>query len=323
MKYFFFTLIFTLTFVSYAGDNVRAKLMDWIILSDSTDPAIEQGTCVIQGNIKMFSSTFPLSGVRVGTNSIETLSDSIGNFTLIAKPTDTVFYCYLQGWSEIYKLYPNFQDQHRLVVDVYMSQGNQLMRKPVVYLYNPTVLEAKITVEPKGEFTFTYPQYNEGWSVRVNEDQSLTDLSSGKEFPYLFWEAETENLFFDFSEKQLDGWIMKTDTCIGFLEGQLSELGLNEIEQTDFITFWAPILAHSEFAVVQFLVDEAYSNKIAEMTVVPNPESIRRVYLLMAPLDSPYIGLDVVPQEFDTFERKGFTVIEWGGTELSFMDIKF
>jgi hypothetical protein len=28
-------------------------------------------------------------------------------------------------------------------------------------------------------------------------------------------------------------------------------------------------------------------------------------------------NINFVPQEFSTFDREGFTLIEWGGTELS------
>ncbi len=323
MKYLLLGLLINMTGIMHARNLELLGLPGWTIVSDVKDDSIPKGEVIIEGNVKMFSSTLPLSDVRIGTSSNETLTDSLGNFTLNAKANDTLFYCYRSGWSEIYELNPNFKSKHRITIDVYLSQERQIMKKPVIYLYNNTPLKAQVNIVPKGEFTFTYPKYDNGWNVSVQPNGGIIDLKSNKEFPYLFWEAETDGLFFDFTEKQMEGWIIKTDTCISFLENQLSALGLNEVEQTDFITFWAPLLSKEEYAVVQFLLDDAYKNSIADIAISPQPDAMRRVYLLMAPLDNAFIGINMVPQSFAPFQRNGFTVLEWGGTELNFLDLKF
>ena len=323
MKYLLLGLLINMTGIMHARNLELLGLPGWTIVSDVKDDSIPKGEVIIEGNVKMFSSTLPLSDVRIGTSSNETLTDSLGNFTLNAKANDTLFYCYRSGWSEIYELNPNFKSKHRITIDVYLSQERQIMKKPVIYLYNNTPLKAQVNIVPKGEFTFTYPKYDNGWNVSVQPNGGIIDLKSNKEFPYLFWEAETDGLFFDFTEKQMEGWIIKTDTCISFLETHLSALGLNEVEQTDFITFWAPLLSKEEYAVVQFLLDDAYKNSIADIAISPQPDAMRRVYLLMAPLDNAFIGINMVPQSFAPFQRNGFTVLEWGGTELNFLDLKF
>lgn len=43
------------------------------------------------------------------------------------------------------------------------------------------------------------------------------------------------------------------------------------------------------------------------------PESILRINMVWKSLNN-YIEIE--PQEFTTFERNGFTVVEWGGKEL-------
>jgi hypothetical protein len=323
MKYLFLSVIVCFSGLIFGQNDPIVIGPGWSVIADIKDKSIPDGEVIIEGNIKMFSSAMPLSHVRVGTNSNETLSDSLGNFSLAAMADDTVFYCYRSGWSEIYELNPAFKNQHRITIDAYLSQERQMVKKPVIYLYNDEELKVDVKVKPKGDFTFTYPKYENGWSVSVNPTGGMLDLKSNQEFPYLFWEAETEGLFFDFTEKQMEGWVIKTDSCIAFLEHQLSALGLNETEQTDFITFWAPILSRSDYAVVQFLLDDAYQYRIAEMEITPSPDAMRRVYLLMAPLDRPFIGINTVPQTFSPFNRTGFTVLEWGGTELDFLDLKF
>lgn len=323
MKHLLLGLYIGIAGIIHAHSSEMLGLPGWTIVSEIKNDSIPEGDVILEGNVKMFSSALPLSDVRIGTSSSETLTDSLGDFTLNAKASDSLFFCYRSGWSEIYEINPNFKSQHIITIDVYLFQERQIMKKPIIYLYNDTPINAQIKITPKGEFTFTYPKYEDGWNVSVQPKGGIVDLKSNKEFPYLFWEAETEGLFFDFTEKQMEGWVIKTDTCISFLENQLTALGLNEVEQTDFITFWAPILSKDEYAVIQFLLDDVYQNNIAEIEISPKPDAIRRVYLLTAPLNNAFIGINMVPQTFAPFQRNGFTVLEWGGTELNFLDLKF
>ena len=321
----FLSLLFSFIFVlSLSAHKTEfSKNPGWTIVSSKLDKSIHPDSVIIQGNIKVLSSKYPLQNVRVGIGQKEVSTDSDGNFSITGAATDTLFYCYRPGWTEIYELFPKFKKQHRITIEVYLDKKKQLMRKPIIYLYNNQPLNATIHLKPKGDFTFTYPNYTNKWNIRINPNGNLTDLKTNKEYPYLFWEAETQDLFFNYSEKQLEGWMIKTDSCITFLENKLAQLGLNDTEQTDFITFWAPIMAQNEYALVQFIVDDAYQNTICEMTIEPKPDAIRRVYILTAPLDRPYIGLNVVPQNLQPFIRKGFTILEWGGTKLDFSNIKF
>lgn len=59
-------------------------------------------------------------------------------------------------------------------------------------------------------------------------------------------------------------------------------------------------------------VGEDYEN-LAQLKIDPQPDSILRVMMVFKPLDKP---VDVEVQELKPFERKGFTVIEWGGSEV-------
>lgn len=325
MKRLFFSLFIALAGFSYANQEIGG-LPGLTIVSNVPDSTIAVGFTQISGTVNGFSSLMPVRNVRVGTNSVSALTDSAGHFSILVPSTDSVFYCYRNNWKEIYQEDFELKSQHTMEVKAYMSQGQQqLLRKPVIYFYNPTALEASVKIKPKGTFTFTYPKYDNGWDILVNPPQgnaSIADLKTGKEYPYLFWEAETEGLFFNYENRTMKGWVVHRDTCIDFLENQLSALGLTATEQTDFITFWGPIMTQNELNVVQFLVDDSYSDKIAGIEIYPKPDAMRRIYLLTAPVESSFIGLDVVPQKFEPFVRNGFTVLEWGGTELSFTNLK-
>ena len=50
------------------------------------------------------------------------------------------------------------------------------------------------------------------------------------------------------------------------------------------------------------------------LEISPQPDSVIRVLMLYKPLDSP---IAVREQTLTTPERTGFTVVEWGGAELT------
>ncbi|HIY21422.1 MAG TPA: hypothetical protein H9841_05935 [Candidatus Flavonifractor merdigallinarum] len=52
----------------------------------------------------------------------------------------------------------------------------------------------------------------------------------------------------------------------------------------------------------------------AELTIDPAPDTLIRVFLAWKGLEKP---VEVEPQTLTAPERTGFTVVEWGGTEVS------
>ena len=50
-----------------------------------------------------------------------------------------------------------------------------------------------------------------------------------------------------------------------------------------------------------------------ELNVNPNPDTIIRIFISIKKLET---SINVKPQKLVSTERKGFTVIEWGGTKL-------
>lgn len=53
---------------------------------------------------------------------------------------------------------------------------------------------------------------------------------------------------------------------------------------------------------------------LAKLNISPSPDSILRVFMVFKPLDNE---IEVQKQELETFNREGFTVVEWGGTEIN------
>ena len=49
------------------------------------------------------------------------------------------------------------------------------------------------------------------------------------------------------------------------------------------------------------------------LDINPTPDTTVRILMTFKGLESP---IEVKEQKLDTPERKGFTVVEWGGTEI-------
>src|SRR5690606_11765434 len=110
--------------------------------------------------------------------------------------------------------------------------------------------------------------------------------------------------------------ILDTDTLVPFLEHQLAMIGLNDYESTDFITFWAPRMLKYDNVAIQFIIDEEYNQKIADLEVVPSTQSQKRVFMLFKGIDADNNLKNVANPVFQKFERSGLTLVEWGGSEL-------
>lgn len=179
--------------------------------------------------------------------------------------------------------------------------------KPVIYLYPASEQTVHVKLDFQGKFTCTYPEYKDGWTVKAKPDGTLMNLSDGKTYSYLYWEG-------DFNQ-QMDtskGFVVKGSDTAKFLQEKLAYLGLKPKEYNEFIVYWLPVMQKNPYNLIVF----AGSNyeTLAPLTVTPKPDSILRVMMLFQPLNQP---VTVEPQKLHPFERKGFTVVEWGATELN------
>ena len=183
--------------------------------------------------------------------------------------------------------------------------------KPVIYLYPESRTEVDVKLDLDGKLTVTYPDYDlaEGWTVTADPDGTLTD-KNGRKYSYLYWEGDI-NIKPDLSK----GFCVKGEDTAKFLETALAELGLNDKEADDFITYWLPKMESNPYNLIAFPT-ETYS-EIAQLNVSPAPDSVIRVYMVFSPLDEeveiPEDQQLTMPQ---TPERTGFTLVEWGGSEI-------
>lgn len=184
-----------------------------------------------------------------------------------------------------------------------------ILDKPVIYLYPAHQEQVNVKLSYPAGFITTSPSYDPqaGWQVTARPNGTLTNLADGKTYPYLFWEGKPAPLHFDMTK----GFVVAGSQTRTFLQSQLTRMGLNQNETSGFIAFWLPRMQGNRYNLIHFAGSE-YTN-YAKLTVSPKPDSLLRVFMAFEPLGQP---VPISTQTFPVFHRNGFTVVEWGGTEL-------
>ena len=180
-------------------------------------------------------------------------------------------------------------------------------KKPVIYLYPTEKTDISVDLKLDGKITCTYPEINKGWNVTAYPDGKVINKSDGKEYSYLYWEGES-NTKYDMSK----GFVVKGEDTAKFLQEKLSYMGLTPREYNEFIVYWLPQMQNNKYNLITFQ-GKAYTDS-AKLEISPKPDSMLRVFMAYKPLSKP---IDIEEQKLQTFERKGFTVVEWGGCEIN------
>ena len=186
------------------------------------------------------------------------------------------------------------------------SSDEPVEEKPVIYLYPEAEQEIEVELDYAGELTCTYPEYQDGWHVVAQPDGTLVDNVTGKEYSYLFWEGKSD-VEYDLSK----GYVIPGEDTAEFLEMKLNGLGLNRKEANEFIVYWLPRMQENTYNLITFQ-DEVYKN-VAKLEITPNPDSVLRVFMVYKPLEEKN---EIEEPVLESFDRNGFTVVEWGGTEI-------
>ena len=106
---------------------------------------------------------------------------------------------------------------------------------------------------------------------------------------------------------------MKGADTAAFLEDALAKLGLNRREANEFIVFWLPMMEQNPYNIISFQSD-IYTES-AKLDITPAPDTVIRVFMAWQASDE---FVEMEAQELSAPEREGFTVIEWGGTEVKY-----
>jgi len=206
----------------------------------------------------------------------------------------------------VYEMIVNNQCNGNVVVE-HPLYDDPMDKKPIIYLYPEERMELTIKLGKPENITVSYPKYKNGWNVIANPDGTLIDKETGRKLYSLYWEAlQSEPISME------DGFVVKKDDLVPFLEEKLEVLGLNELEAEEFIIYWLPRLQENEYNFIRFAtMEEINKNMPLEFSI--EPDTLIRVLMEFKPLDN---YLEVPEQKLETRERNGFVAVEWGGVEL-------
>ena len=189
----------------------------------------------------------------------------------------------------------------------YLNIVQNFAAKPIIYIYPEEEIKVKVKVSDSKKLTCTYPKYEDGWEVLAKPNGDLVDLKTNRNLYALYWEG-INNLKLNLKE----GFIVESKNVAKFLEEKLEILGLNEREAEEFIVYWLPLMEKNKYNYIRFeTIDEINENLKLEIT--PEPETLIRINMEFKGLSKP---IDVEEQKLEKVERKGYTVVEWGGTKL-------
>lgn len=183
------------------------------------------------------------------------------------------------------------------------------IEKPVIYLYPTQKQTIEVQLNYNGALTHTYPKYpTDGWQVIAEPNGTLWD-KNGMEYYALFWEGKPH--------KQIipkDGFVIAGKETAAFLEEKLAYLGLNRKEANEFIMYWLPRMEENNYNFIHFS-GKQYEEQAA-LIINPKPETIIRVMMLTQALE---YKINIPLQDLNSLKnkRKGYTVVEWGGSLIN------
>lgn len=175
--------------------------------------------------------------------------------------------------------------------------------KPVIYLYPEQTTSVSVKLPKFIDVTVSEPTYPEqGWKTVAQPNGQLT-MADGKTYGSLYWEGLGVNY-----QTPKDGFLIKDGEQEAFLSEILPKYGLNQTEAKEFMDFWLPEMTGAPYYRVSFLTDKW--SQAAPLYVSPKPDTSIRIFMDWQKLSGPK---SITAPTIVTPERKGFTLVEWGG----------
>lgn len=203
--------------------------------------------------------------------------------------------------------------------------------KPAIYLYSEKPTQVSIKLDKTIKYDITIPKYKNGWKVQTEQNGIIKDLQPKytkcsklpdtfgfeyakesceiNQYPYIYWDGM--QLTKPITKKDY-GFIVKKEDMETFLTAKADELKFNEAEKKEFVRYWSKTSLNKKWKKykIYFLQNEEVQN-LYPLYVEPAPDSINRVQIIISKAkrqDKPY------PQTLKPIKRKGFTLVEWGGS---------
>lgn len=313
MKYLILVIVATIFSNSYAGEKYPER-PNYQIISSELDNTLSERESKFTFQVTA-NDLFDQRQIRYSIDNDEYIAflDDNNEFSLYSKPGKHRFMILLTtDFHEIITDSIEIQARYhtKILLNFKSSVRPILVKKPVIYLYPERDMTVNVEIDPVGQLFYTYPAYNNGWEVYAKTNGEL--VHQGQTLNYLFWEAQM-SLTASTSENAI---VVSKFDAESKISAALDAFGLNSKEKADFLTYWIPeiLSSNSENVHLQFLYNED-CDLFGELNVSPTPDRIARIYLLWSPTKK-----EITTQtEFSnnlSFNRTGFTVIEWGGAEI-------
>ncbi len=257
----------------------------------------------------------PLPGVTISNlnTSVKYYTNFEGEYNFIANKKDVIEYSYV-GY-ETQRIITKEKGEINIKLKALKNtNGNDkiiIAKKPVIYLYPKEKTDLIFEFEFNGKLQTTFPKYDKNWNVTAYPNGQIFDKKTNRFYNSLFWDGEIKFPSEHYNYK--DGFIVTKEKLTTFLIEKLEYIGLNTNETNDFIQFWSPILEKNETNFIHFWVNKEY-DVFSKNTITPKPDTSIRVFMEFYNLEKPFI---INEQKLIKNERKGFTLVEWGGSDVS------
>jgi hypothetical protein len=184
------------------------------------------------------------------------------------------------------------------------SDTSIVVRKPNIYIYPEEKIDLKIEVSFPfgGKIIISEPACTiSGWDITVDRSGLINNA-----YQYLFYECEIPNHF-----QTHEGWKVPQKDLDNFFNESLNKFGLNEMEIYDFVEYWVPKLTDFEYYLI-FPQKKELINQLIDLNFSKEPQNLQRIFYLFKGIDKNH-DVKINPPQYNSVDRKGYTIIEWGG----------
>ncbi|KAG8933242.1 hypothetical protein FRC01_010231 [Tulasnella sp. 417] len=190
------------------------------------------------------------------------------------------------------------------------------VRKPVIYLFPPEPMEAKVNLSltPEWEFDVLYPaapieeswkgtsidgrpHHSVSWTVDAEPNGDLWDKESNTKVAYLFWEAKPSPTWSRFGSPRTpsafsplnsvchpeNSVLLFVEESASYLDRALRAMGLHTEAVTSFITYWLPCFMKHTYVALRFIPQIGFE-EVAPLEVEPKPDVVARIFMLFQPV---------------------------------------
>ncbi|CAD0006603.1 TonB-dependent receptor plug domain-containing protein [Flavobacterium chungangense] len=236
-------------------------------------------------------------------------SDSLGIYKINVAVNDYISFS--KEKFETQKLKITNQTPSNIILKIQTASSKIKIKKPIIYLYPTEKTDISLSFNFNGKLLTTFPKYQDKWELTVYPDGKIFDKKTNRFYNSLFWDG-IQN-FPDEHYNYKTGFSVEKNNLVLFLTEKLETLGLNTFETNDFIQFWLPHLEQNKTNFIHFYVNSDY-DIISKNTITPKPDTSIRVFMEFYGIDR---SIEISEQHLPKIERKGFTLVEWGGSDVS------